>query len=149
MKGENERNNFKFWIKEERSFRKLCSINQLFFSWFYFKQIKKLIINRCNGLIWKAFIGIHFSSILPSPSKNCRLSVWRSSYDCIVVGPLWVEFACSPHAHVGFLRLLRFPPTDQKLRLVDNSKLSVGMSERVNGCSSLCVPVMDLPPVHS
>ncbi|KAJ8269314.1 hypothetical protein COCON_G00119210 [Conger conger] len=29
-------------------------------------------------------------------------------------GPLCVEFACSPRVCVGFLRVLRFPPTVQR-----------------------------------
>lgn len=42
-----------------------------------------------------------------------RLPVQRSIFNS-GFGPLCVEFGCSPHAFVGFLWLLGFPPTVQK-----------------------------------
>lgn len=45
---------------------------------------------------------------------------------------------------LGFLRVLRLPPTIQKVWLIGYSKLSVGVNVSVNGCFSLYVgPVME------
>ena len=62
-------------------------------------------------------------------------SQWRGSF-C-------VEFPCSPCACVGFLQVLRLPPTVQRhVRLIDGSKLPVGVIVSVHGCWSTCGSVM-------
>ena len=63
-----------------------------------------------------------------------------------------MDFACSPRVCVGSLRVLRLLPTVQKknmhVRLIGDSKLSLGMSVSLCGRLSLCVPVMDWRPVQ-
>ena len=63
-----------------------------------------------------------------------------------------MEFACSPRVCVGSLWVVRLPPTVQKVvRLIGDSKLSIGVSVSVCGCLSrlsLCGPVMDWRPVQ-
>ena len=69
------------------------------------------------------------------------------------LGPFCVEFVCSPRVCVGSLRVLSgysgfLPPSKKNMhvRLIDDSKLSLGVSVSVNGCLSrlsLCGPVMD------
>ncbi len=55
----------------------------------------------------------------------------------------------SPHACVGFLRVLWLPPTVQRVRLIGDSKLPVGVNVSVGGCLSLYVgPVIDYKRVR-
>ena len=63
------------------------------------------------------------------------------------LGSFCVEFACSPRVCVGSLRVLRLPPTIQRHacgdRLIGDSKVALGVNVCVNGCLSLCCPVMN------
>ena len=67
------------------------------------------------------------------------------------LGSFCVGFACSPRVCVGSLRVLRLPPTIQRHacgdRLIGDSKVALGVSVCVNGCLSVCCPVMNWRPV--
>lgn len=81
-----------------------------------------------------------------SPNDSTFYFLQQHSYAevCLTVKRFWVrirstsfcvEFIYSPRACLGFLRLLRFPPTPKHaVGLIGNSKLSA----IVNGCLSLC-----------
>ena len=69
------------------------------------------------------------------------------------LGPFCVEFACSPvyawvlSGYSGFFPLSK----NMHVRLIGDSKLSLGVSVSVCGCLSrlsLCGPVMDWQPVQ-
>ena len=56
------------------------------------------------------------------------------------LGSFCVEFACSPCAAWVFTGYSGFlPQSKNMLRLTENSKLSIGVSESVLGCLSVCV----------
>ena len=83
-------------------------------------------------------LGLHGGpvvSTVASQLEDPRFASWLGR-----LGSFCVEFACSPCAawvltgYSGFL-----PQSKNMLRLIDDSKLSVGVNESVLGCLSLCV----------
>ncbi|XP_075308222.1 serine/threonine-protein kinase OSR1b isoform X2 [Odontesthes bonariensis] len=93
-----------------------------------------------------AALGLHCCVVVSTVASQQQGSRFNTQ-----LGPFCVEFACSPRVCVGSLRVLRLPPTVQKImhvRLIGISKLSVGVSVSVHGCLSLCGPAMDWRPVQ-
>ena len=72
----------------------------------YFLSVKAII--KFSG-VWLAetFIGLPVGDTVAQ-----WLALWPHSKKD--TGPLCVESACSPRVGVGFLRVLRFPPTVQR-----------------------------------
>lgn len=58
------------------------------------------------------------------------------------LGPSCVELTCSPRTCMGSLQVPCFlsQAKDMQVRLIDDAKLSVGVTARVNGCQSVCLP---------
>uniref|UniRef100_A0A3Q3EBE6 EF-hand domain-containing protein n=1 Tax=Hippocampus comes TaxID=109280 RepID=A0A3Q3EBE6_HIPCM len=74
---------------------------------------------------------------------STQLQSLQSSLDCAMeaLRPPCVKFSCSPHACVAFLRVLWFfLPHSKNMhdRLIEHSKLSIGVGVSADGCSSQC-----------